>query len=89
MTFGFGLIHGLGFASILRELGIGRMGMQGAIPLLSFNLGVELAQISLAALILPLGWKLQQRPSFMLRQVPALSLLITIAGFYWFVIRLL
>ncbi len=87
VTFGFGLIHGLGFASILRELGIGKMGMQGAIPLLSFNLGVELAQISIAALILPLVWKLQQRPSFMLKQVPALSLLITLAGVYWLLTR--
>lgn len=89
VTFGFGLIHGLGFASIVRELGIGKMGMQGAIPLLSFNLGVELAQISIAALILPLVWKLQQRPSFMLKQVPALSLLITLAGLYWLLTRTL
>jgi hydrogenase/urease accessory protein HupE len=74
VTFGFGLIHGLGFASILRELGIGSMGVQGAIPLLSFNLGVELAQISIAALILPLVWKLQRRPSFMLKQAPASAL---------------
>ena len=89
VTFGFGLIHGLGFASILRELGIGKMGIQGAIPLLSFNLGVELAQISIAALILPLVWKLQQRPSFMLKHVPALSLIITLAGFYWLLTRTL
>lgn len=89
VTFGFGLIHGLGFASILRELGIGTMGMQGAIPLLSFNLGVELAQISIAAVILPLVWKLQRRPAFMLRQVPALSLLIIIAGVYWLLARTL
>jgi hydrogenase/urease accessory protein HupE len=89
VTFGFGLIHGLGFAQILRELGIGTMGMQGAIPLLSFNLGVEFAQISLAVLILPLVWRLQQRPAFMLKHVPALSLLLTVAGVYWFFARTL
>ena len=89
VTFGFGLIHGLGFASVLRELGIGTMGIHGAIPLLSFNLGVELAQISIAALILPLVWKLQQRPAFTLKHVPALSLLITIAGLYWLLTRTL
>ncbi len=89
VTFGFGLIHGLGFASILRELGIGTMGIHGAIPLLSFNLGVELAQISIAALILPLVWKLQQRPKFILKHVPALSLLITLAGLYWLLTRTL
>ena len=89
VTFGFGLIHGLGFASILRELGIGMMGTQAAIPLLSFNLGVELAQVSIAALILPLVWRLQRRPSFLLKHVPALSLLITLAGVYWLLARTL
>jgi hydrogenase/urease accessory protein HupE len=89
VTFGFGLIHGLGFAQILRELGIATMGIQGAIPLLSFNLGVELAQLSIAALILPLIWKLQRRPAFMLKHVPALSLLLTLAGVYWLLARTL
>ncbi len=89
VTFAFGLIHGLGFAQILRELGIATMGIKGAIPLLSFNLGVELAQLSIAALILPLIWRLQHRPAFMLKHVPALSLLITLAGIYWLLARTL
>ena len=90
VTFMFGLVHGLGFASALRELGIGSVdhGLeQAAIPLLSFNLGVELAQIAIAALVLPLVWRLEQRPSFSLRHVPALSLLITFAGLYWLLSR--
>ena len=93
VTFAFGLVHGLGFASVLRELGIGTelgssaLGAQ-AIPLLSFNLGVELAQIAIAAIVLPLVWKLEQRPSFTLKHVPALSLLITFAGVYWFLTRI-
>jgi hydrogenase/urease accessory protein HupE len=89
VTFAFGLIHGLGFAQILRELGIATMGTRGAVPLLSFNLGVELAQLSIAALILPLIWRLQRRPTFMLKHVPALSLLITLAGVYWLLTRTL
>ena len=87
VTFGFGLIHGLGFASILQDLGIGAMGTRGAIPLLSFNLGVEVAQLSIAAVTLPLIWRLQRRPTFMLKHVPALSLLLTLAGVYWFLAR--
>ena len=87
VTFGFGLIHGLGFAQILRELGIAIMGIQGAVPLLSFNLGVELAQLSIAAITLPLIWRLQRRPAFMLKHAPALSLLLTLAGVYWFIAR--
>ena len=89
VTFSFGLVHGLGFASALRELGIGGLGARAAIPLVSFNLGVELAQIAIAAVVLPLVWKLQQRPAFALKHVPALSLLIAFAGVYWFVARTL
>ena len=87
VTFCFGLVHGVGFASTLRDLGIGALGARAAIPLLSFNLGVELAQIAIATLVLPLVWRLEQRPAFTLRHVPALSLLITLAGVYWFVAR--
>lgn len=89
VTFVFGLVHGLGFASALRELGIGGLGLRAAVPLLSFNLGVELAQIAMAAVVLPLVWKLEQRPAFALKHVPALSLLITFAGVYWLLARTL
>ena len=89
VTFSFGLVHGLGFASALRELGIGGLGVRAVIPLVSFNVGVELAQIAIAALVLPLVWKLKERPAFTLRHVPALSLLITLAGVYWFLARTL
>lgn len=89
VTFVFGLVHGLGFASILSELGIGELGAQAAIPLLSFNLGVELAQIAIASLVLPLVWRLERRPSFALKHAPALSLLITFAGLYWLLARTL
>ena len=89
VTFVFGLVHGLGFASALRELGVGGPGAGVAIPLLSFNLGVELAQIAIAALILPLVWRLQRRPTFTLKHAPALSLLIACAGLYWLLARTL
>jgi hypothetical protein len=48
LTFAFGLIHGLGFASVLRELGIGAQAGQALMPLLSFNLGVEIGQLIVA-----------------------------------------
>ncbi|HEX6716394.1 MAG TPA: HupE/UreJ family protein [Pyrinomonadaceae bacterium] len=89
VTFSFGLVHGLGFAATLRELGIGAFGARAAIPLLSFNLGVEIAQIAIAALVLPLVWRLEKGPAFTLRHVPAVSLLITFAGVYWFLARTL
>jgi hydrogenase/urease accessory protein HupE len=89
LAFAFGLIHGCGFASVLRELGIGANGSGVAMPLLSFNLGVELGQITLAAVVLPVIWQLRQRPAFEPRYVPACSALIALAGGYWLVERIL
>jgi hydrogenase/urease accessory protein HupE len=89
LTFGFGLIHGFGFASVLGELGVGASGGGAAVPLLAFNLGVEIGQIAIAALVLPVIWKLRERPRFVLRYAPAASVLITLAGGYWLIERTL
>jgi len=89
LTFAFGLVHGLGFATVLRELGLGSSGSGIALPLLSFNLGVELGQILVAALMLPLIWKVRQHPTAARRLAPTCSLLITAAGTYWLIQRLL
>ena len=86
LTFAFGLVHGFGFASALKELGVGA-GVKAVAPLLSFNLGVEIGQITLAALVLPLIWKLRQRPRFVIRYVPACSILVALAGGYWLIER--
>jgi len=87
LTFAFGLIHGFGFASVLRELGVGANGSRIAVPLVTFNLGVEVGQIVVAGLVLPVIWKLRSRPVFVRRWVPAASVLITLLGGYWFVQR--
>jgi len=52
LVFGFGLVHGLGFASVLREIGLPRRGL--LLSLVSFNLGVELGQLLVVALALPI-----------------------------------
>jgi hypothetical protein len=51
LTFGFGLVHGFGFASVLREIGLPPRGL--VLSLLSFNVGVELGQLSIVALVSP------------------------------------
>jgi hydrogenase/urease accessory protein HupE len=89
LTFGFGLVHGFGFASALKELGIGAGGMGAAVPLLSFNMGVEMGQIGIASVALPLIWKLRAQPLFVRRSVPALSLLVAAAGCVWLIQRTL
>jgi hypothetical protein len=57
LTFLFGLVHGFGFASALKDAGLA----QGALiaPLVGFNVGVEIGQLCVVALVLPLAWTLR------------------------------
>ena len=87
VAFGFGLIHGFGFASALREAGIGSGTGGIVLPLFSFNLGVELGQIMVAALALPIIWKLRENPMFIARWAPACSAAVVLLGSFWFVQR--
>ena len=54
---GFGLIHGIGFSDVLREIGLPEQGL--AACLFSFNLGVEIAQVILCAIAFPVMTKLR------------------------------
>ncbi len=58
VAFGFGLIHGFGFASVLTDLGL----PQGAllVALVGFNLGVEAGQLAIIAAFLPLAFALRR-----------------------------
>ena len=87
VPFGFGLIHGFGFASALREAGIGSGGGGIVLPLFSFNFGVELGQIMVAAVALPIIWKLRENPMFITRWAPACSAAVVLLGSFWFVER--
>ncbi|MEO6245760.1 MAG: HupE/UreJ family protein [Opitutaceae bacterium] len=89
LTFAFGLIHGFGFASVLRDLGIGRGGGGVALPLVTFNLGVEIGQIAIAAAVLPVVWWLRKSETFVRRGVPAFSAGVALAGLYWLLERTL
>ncbi|MEO5698792.1 MAG: HupE/UreJ family protein [Burkholderiaceae bacterium] len=57
VAFGFGLIHGFGFASVLAELGLPRETL--VLSLLGFNLGVETGQLAIVAVFLPLAYALR------------------------------
>jgi hypothetical protein len=87
LTFAFGLIHGFGFASVLRDLGVGSTSTGVAMPLFSFNLGVELGQLIIAAIALPILWQLRKQEWFESRFVPACSVVVALAGAWWFVQR--
>jgi hypothetical protein len=85
VVFLFGLLHGLGFAGVLRELGLPRSEFLTA--LLSFNVGVEFGQltvISIAALFL---WPAMRRAWYRSRVAAPLSVAIAIVGVYWTITR--
>ena len=80
LVFGFGLIHGLGFASVLKEKLGDLSGKALALPLVSFNIGVEIAQAALliCAFIILIPFR---------KWTPAIqkigSVTITLIAFYW------
>jgi len=57
-AFGFGLIHGFGFASALKDLGLPTGSL--ALSLFGFNVGVELGQLAIVALFLPVAFGMRQ-----------------------------
>ena len=86
LVFLFGLIHGLGFASSLNEIGLPRN--KFATSILSFNVGVELGQITIitavfALLVIPFGKSTYYRK----RIVFPLSILIALVALYWTIER--
>jgi hypothetical protein len=68
VAFGFGLVHGFGFASVLAELGLPSDAL--LLALVGFNLGVEVGQLAIVALFLPLAYSLR-RSGFYRRAVMA------------------
>ncbi len=86
LAFGFGLVHGFGFANALQQ--IATDGSRLAPMLAGFNLGVELAQLMIAGLTLPLVWLLSRWPIYSRRFMPALSLGTALTGAIWFAGRL-
>lgn len=88
LIFIFGLIHGLGFATALKEIGIPKK--QFLISLISFNIGVELGQITiiLAAYFLISKW-FSNKIWYIERIVYPISTLIGCVALYWTIERIL
>jgi len=86
ITFGFGLVHGFGFASVLKTYGLGKAVVAG---LLGFNLGVELGQACVVLVLFPLVQLASRRPTSFLWIARAASVAIAATGGYWLVDRLL
>jgi hypothetical protein len=89
LVFAFGLLHGLGFAGVLGELGM--PAGQFALALVAFNVGVELGQLAVIALaMLAVGWWRTTRLETYRRWVVVpVSLAIAVVGLYWTATRAL
>jgi hydrogenase/urease accessory protein HupE len=85
VSFAFGLVHGFGFSTALRELELPRAGL--AASLLGFNLGVEAGQALVVAVVMPLLIVLA-RAQWAPRFVRTCSLVVLVAGVVLFVERL-
>ena len=87
LVFAFGLVHGMGFASALNELGIPRDAFFSS--LLSFNVGVELGQISVILLCYAaFGRWFSEKEWYKSRIVAPLSMAIAVTASFWTVQRI-
>jgi len=85
LVFGFGLIHGMGFGGALVEMNLARP----ATALLGFNVGVELGQLAVVALVFPVLALLRRREkAYRTWVVRGLSGAAACAGLVWFVQRI-
>jgi hypothetical protein len=87
IALGFGLIHGFGFAGVLHELGLPDRGLLTA--LLGFNLGVELGQLAILALLVPLLWAFARLDLYPRAVMRAGSAAIAAMALLWLVERAL
>ncbi len=85
VAFGFGLIHGFGFASVLADLGLPRDAL--ALALVGFNLGVEAGQLAIVMLFLPLAFALRRTALYRRYVMVGGSLLIVVLAGVWLVER--
>lgn len=83
----FGLIHGAAIAGMLLDLGLPASGRVWA--LLAFNLGVELAQLAVLAVIVPLGFACRRSAAYRRVVLMPGAVLISLAGLLWLLERAL
>jgi hypothetical protein len=85
IAFVFGLFHGFGFASLLEPLGLG--GEYTTLTLLGFNVGVEIGQVAVIALLFPILFLLRKRSWYTRTVLQVGSVLLIAIALFWFVER--
>lgn len=86
MAFVFGLIHGFGFASVLADLGLPQNAL--ILALVGFNVGVEVGQLTIVAVFLPLAFWLRRTRFYRVGVLTGGSLLVALLASWWLVQRL-
>lgn len=87
VAFLFGLVHGLGFASVLADFGLERGSL--AIALTAFNVGVEIGQLAIVISLVPIAFLLRETRFYRRVVMPASGTAICCVAAYWFVMRAL
>lgn len=87
LAFCFGLIHGFGLAEALRDAGLGSTVSAMATGLVSFNIGVELGQLTVAAVFLALLWQLRKFKPVERYSTQTISIIVIALGSWWLVER--
>ncbi|WP_049765959.1 HupE/UreJ family protein [Paraglaciecola sp. T6c] len=85
LTFAFGLLHGMGFAGVLGELGL--PGDQKLLSILAFNLGVEIGQLAIVLVALPLLILLAKTALYRRWVMPGASIGIALVALNWAIER--
>jgi hypothetical protein len=85
IAFVFGLIHGFGFASVLQELNLPSADL--VLSLVGFNIGVELGQLALVAVLLPVAYLFRARSVYLRIVLAGGSMLIAFIASGWLLER--
>ena len=85
MAFAFGLLHGFGFASVLADLGLPKNAL--VLALVGFNVGVELGQLTIVAVFLPLAFSLRGTAFYRVGVLKGGSLIVALLATWWLVQR--
>ncbi len=81
LAFVFGLVHGFGFASVLLDLGLPASALVAALG--GFNVGVELGQLAIVLVFLPIAWLLRHTRFYRWVIVAGGSAAIVVLGLFW------
>lgn len=82
----FGFIHGFGFAGALSQVGLPEGNLIAALA--GFNIGVELGQLAIMLLVVPIIAAALKRPFYTRYVMPTLSAAVALAGLAWFIERI-